>query len=126
MAKNVFNPETNYSIKLLGHLFDGYTGGYADVHGHFEADTVEVSNEAGGEREYAVFVVDDPVNGEYPFAFVGSYRIGMSLLKMNYNHLLFPEPEADPEPEPEADPVDPSDPADPADPSDPDNADPVE
>ena len=27
MAKNVFNPETNYSIKLLGHLFDGYTGG---------------------------------------------------------------------------------------------------
>ena len=70
MAKNVFNSETNYSIKLLGHLFDGYTGGYADVHGHFEADTIEVSNEIGGETEYAVFIVDDPVNGEYPFAFV--------------------------------------------------------
>ena len=124
MAKNVFNPETNYSIKLLGHLFDGYTGCHSDVHGHFEADTVEVSGEAGGEKEYAVFVVDDPVNGEYPFAFVGSYRIGMSLLKVNYKNLLFPEPE--PESEPEADPADPSDPDDPSDPADQENGEPVE
>ena len=91
MAQNVFNPETNYAIKLLGHRFDGYEGGPSDVHGYFAADTVEVSGELGGEKEYAVFTVDEPVNGEYPHAFVGTYRIGMSLLKQNYLALLFPD-----------------------------------
>lgn len=93
MAQNVFNPETNYSIKLLGHLFDGYTGDHSTVHGHFAADTVEVSGELSGEREYAVFTVDEPVNGEYPHAFVGTYRLAMSALLQNYKQMLFPEPE---------------------------------
>lgn len=93
MAQNVFNPETNYSIKLLGHRFDGYEGGPSDVHGYFAADTVEVSGELSGEREYAVFTVDEPVNGEYPHAFVGTYRLAMSALLLNYKQMLFPEPE---------------------------------
>jgi hypothetical protein len=93
MAQNVFNPETNYSIKLLGHRFDGYEGGPSDVHGYFAADTVEVSGELSGEREYAVFTVDEPVNGEYPHAFVGTYRLAMSALLQNYKQMLFPEPE---------------------------------
>ena len=92
MAKNVFNPETNYSIKLFGHFFEGYQGGYSNVHGHFAADTVEVSGELSGEREYAVFTVDEPNGNEYPHAFVGTYRLPMSRLRLDYKHMLFPEP----------------------------------
>ncbi len=91
---NVFNPETNYSIVLLGHLFSGQTVSPC-VHGHFAADTVEASGELSGEKEYAVFTVDEPVNNEYPHAFVGSYRIPMSALRQNYKYLLFPDPEPD-------------------------------
>ena len=102
MAQNVFNPETNYTIPLVGHRFDGYLGGHSTVHGYFAADTVEVSGEAGGEREYAVFTVDEPVNGEYPHAFVGTYRIGMSNVKQAFPWVLpQPEPEPDPEPSPD-------------------------
>lgn len=94
--QNVFNPETNYTIKLLGHYFDGYQGGPVEVHGHFAADTVEVSGEFTREKEYAVFTVDEPVNGEYPAAFVGTYRLAMSALRQNYKQMLFPEPEPEP------------------------------
>lgn len=110
--QNVFNPETNYTIKLLGHYFDGFQGGPVEVHGHFAADTVEVSGEYSNEKEYAVFTVDEPTNSEYPHAFVGTYRLAMSALRQNYKALLFPEPEPEEEPaaadEPEADPAQPA------------------
>lgn len=97
---NVFNPETNYSIVLLGHSFDGFPVSPV-VHGHFAADTVEVSGELSGEKEYAVFTVDEPQNLEYPAAFVGTYRISMSALMQNYKNLLFPEPDPEEDPEPD-------------------------
>lgn len=113
MAQNVFNPETNYTIPLVGHRFDGYMGGPCTVHGYFAADTVEVSGEAGGEREYAVFTVDEPVNGEYPHAFVGTYRISMGNVKQSFPWVL-PQPEPEPEPQPEPDPDPEPNPDDPA------------
>lgn len=94
--QNVFNPDTCYSIKLLGHYFDGYQGDCATVHGHFAADTVEVSGEYSREKEYAVFTVDEPNGNEYPHAFVGTYRIAMSALLQSYKNMLFPEPEPEP------------------------------
>ena len=106
--QNVFNPETNYTIKLLGHYFDGYQGGPVEVHGHFAADTVEVSGEFSQEKEYAVFTVDEPTNSEYPHAFVGTYRLAMSALRQNYKNMLFPEPEPEPEEEPAESPAEPA------------------
>ena len=106
--QNVFNPETNYTILLLGHYFDGYQGGHVSVHGYFAADTVEVTGEYSGEKEYAVFTVDEPTNGEYPHAFVGTYRIGMSALREAYKALLFPEPEPEEAAEPEEEPAEPA------------------
>lgn len=97
---NVFNPEINYSIVLLGHSFDSSPVSPL-VHGHFAADTVEVSGELSGEKEYAVFTVDEPQNLEYPAAFVGTYRISMSALMQNYKNLLFPEPDPEPDQEPD-------------------------
>lgn len=93
---SVFNPEINYSIVLLGHSFDSSPVSPV-VHGYFAADTVEVSGELSGEKEFAVFTVDEPVNHEYPAAFVGTYRISMSALRQNYKNLLFPDPEPDPD-----------------------------
>lgn len=101
--KNVFNPETNYTITLLGHIFDGYAVSPI-VHGHFAADTVEVSGELSGEREYAVFTVDEPNGNEYPHAFVGTYRLAMSALIMNYKQMLFPDPDPEAEQATENDP----------------------
>lgn len=103
MAKNVFNPETNYSIKLLGHVIQ--PNSYPlDVHGYFEADTVEFDDEPGKEREFAVFHVDEPNNGEYPREQVGVYRISMGNIKQGFPWILN---DVQPEPEPEADPADP-------------------
>lgn len=93
---SVFDPEISYSIVLLGHSFDGFAVSPV-VHGHFAADTVEVSGELSGEKEYAVFTVDEPQNHEYPAAFVGTYRISMNALRQNYKYLLFPDPEPDPD-----------------------------
>ena len=92
MAKNVFNPEINYEIQLLGHVLQPNAVPIV-VHGHFDADTVEFDDELGGEREFAVFNVDEPTNQEYPHRQVGKYRIAMGELMINYKHLLFPEPE---------------------------------
>lgn len=106
--QNVFNPETNYTIKLLGHYFDGYQGGPVTVHGYFAADTVEVSGEFSNEKEYAVFTVDEPVNHEYPAAFVGTYRLAMSALRQNYKQMLFPDPEPEEQEESPAEPAEPA------------------
>ena len=97
MAKNVFNPENNYKIQLLGHILQP-NAAPIEVHGHFDADTVEFDDELGGEREFAVFNVDEPENQEYPHRQVGKYRIAMGELMQNYKSLLFPEPEPEEDP----------------------------
>ena len=96
MAKNVFNPEINYEIMLLGQILQP-NAVPIKVHGHFDADTVEFDDEMGGEREFAVFNVDEPVHQEYPHRQVGKFRISRGELMQNYKYLLFPEPEEDDE-----------------------------
>ena len=91
MAKDVFNPEEKHVVYLANHSFDG-TLNSPTLPGHFAADTVEVEGERGGETAYAVFTVDEPVGNEYPHEWVGTYRIGMSALKL-YNPELFRDQE---------------------------------
>lgn len=97
MAKNVFDPSVTHKI-FLNIVFPGFTCGNF-VPGHFEADTVEfgekpVTAVPSNYEEFAVFTVAEPVNGEYPHRFVGTYRIPIEELKMNHPELfVIPEPE---------------------------------
>lgn len=75
MAKNVFNPNKRYRCRL--HLFTEL--GRPSVVGSLAADTVVVHDPVFGIREYAVFTVDEPQNGEFPPAWVGTYRLPMDV-----------------------------------------------
>lgn len=78
--KNVFDPEKHYAVSLAGHNFDKSMI-TPTLPGHFLPDTVEQFDKLTREREYAVFVVDDPQKGEYPVHWAGVYRIPMGAIR---------------------------------------------
>lgn len=83
MAQNVFDPTKVYETVLWGHSFTDFPGSAGNsptLPGVFEADTVEVD---GGAGEYAVFSVIEPTEGEYPAAWVGTYRLPYSTVAAN-------------------------------------------
>ena len=80
MAKNVFDPKKHYRQTITGHSFDR-SPIPPTLPGHFLPDTVEHFDKLTREREYAVFVVDDPQDIEYPFHWAGTYRIPMSAIR---------------------------------------------
>lgn len=82
MARNVFDHGKHYNLCLVGHSFDRNMIP-PTLPGHFLPDTVEHFDPLTHEREFAVFVVDDPMNGEYPFHWAGTYKIQMGALKQN-------------------------------------------
>ena len=82
MAKGVFDPAKHYKLCLNGHGFD--RGMIPPIlPGHFQPDTIEHFDPLTHEREFAVFVVDDPMNGEYPFHWAGTYKIQMGVLQQS-------------------------------------------
>ena len=80
MAIGVFDPAKHYRIYLHGHYFDRSLV-LVDRPGHFVANTIEQYDPLTREREFAVFVVDRPKNGEYPVHHSGTFLIPMSALK---------------------------------------------
>lgn len=119
---NVFDTTKIYSTILWGHsftYFPGSAGNSPELPGTFAADTVEVNGE-----QYAVFTVQEPVAGEYPAAWVGTYRIPYDKLVSNPPLYIadVPQPEPDPEPEPQPDPdPDPETPGEDGSETDPEN-----
>ena len=82
MAKNVFDPGKHYKCLLYGHNFDNGMK-YIELPGHFVANTIEQFDPLTRNREFAVFTVDRPHNGEYPVHWAGTYLIPMAALEMN-------------------------------------------
>lgn len=82
MAKNVFDPEKQYSVTLYAHSFRAPTLTWRPpkLPGTFEADTVEISNGYGEDNEFAVFHVAEPQENAFPALWVGVYRIPMNWL----------------------------------------------
>lgn len=80
--KNKFDPEKHYKVCIRGHRFDTCPAPSV-LPGHFLPDTIDHFDKLSMEKEYAVFVVDDPQNGEYPFHWAGSFRIPMGALRQN-------------------------------------------
>lgn len=114
---NVFDTTKIYSTILWGHsftYFPGSAGNSPELPGTFAADTVEINGE-----QYAVFTVQEPIAGEYPAAWVGTYRIPYDKLVSNPPLIIGDLPEPEPDPEPQPDPDDPSDPDTPEDPDTP-------
>lgn len=82
MAKGVFDPDKHYNLFLSGHSFDRSVTP-PTLPGRFLSDTIEHFDKLTYEREYAVFVVDDPQNGEYPYHWAGTYKIPMSAIRLD-------------------------------------------
>ena len=82
MAVRVFDPSKHYKCCLFGHNFDKGMQ-YINLPGHFVANTIEQYDPLTREREFAVFVVDLPKNGEYPVHHSGTYKIPMNAIRMN-------------------------------------------
>lgn len=82
MAKAVFDPEKHYKCLLYGHCFDRELV-YVELPGHFEPDTLEQFDPLTHEREFAIFVVDFPLNVEYPMHWAGTYLIPMGAIRQN-------------------------------------------
>lgn len=82
MAAGVFDPAKHYRCLMYGHCFDR-TPIYVELPGRFEADTLEQFDPLTREREFAIFHVDDPINGAYPAHWAGVYRIPMGALETN-------------------------------------------
>ena len=80
MAKGVFDPAKHYRLCLVGHCFDRNQSP-PTLPGHFLPDTVEHFDKLTREREFAVFIVDEPQNGEYPFHWAGTYKIQMGMIR---------------------------------------------
>ena len=77
-----FDPTQRYNVCLFGHSFDCMQTP-PTLPGHFAADTVKAAPFPGRDTEYAVFTVDEPINREYPPAWVGVYRLPVSWLERN-------------------------------------------
>ena len=82
MAKNVFDPTKHYRCLMYGHCFDR-SPTYIELPGRFVANTIEQYDPLTREREFALFTVDVPHNGEYPVHWAGTYRIPMGALESN-------------------------------------------
>ena len=82
MAKGIFNPAKHYRLCLVGHCFDRNQSP-PTLPGHFLPDTVEHFDQLTREREFAVFIVDEPQDGEYPFHWAGTYKIQMGAIRQN-------------------------------------------
>lgn len=86
MAKNVFDSSKIYRTMLWGHSFTEFPaviGKSPELPGTFAADTVEVSGQPGDVNEFAVFTVAEPVNNEFPAAWVGTYRLPYDKILQN-------------------------------------------
>ena len=82
MAVRVFDPSKHYKCCLFGHNFDKGMQ-YINLPGHFVANTIEQFDPLTREREFAVFQVDRPKNGEYPVHWSGTYLIPMGAIRTN-------------------------------------------
>ena len=82
MAVRVFDPAKHYKCCLFGHNFVKVMQ-YINLPGHFVANTIEQYDPLTSEREFAVFRVDRPKNGEYPVHWSGTYLIPMNSIRMN-------------------------------------------
>ena len=82
MAKGVFEPAKHYRLCLMGHSHDKNMIP-PTLPGHFLPDTIEHFDPLTREREFAVFVVDEPQQGEYPFHWAGTYIIQMGALQLS-------------------------------------------
>lgn len=80
MAKDVFDPAKHYMACLWGHNFDKSLI-YYNLPGHFEPDTIDHFDPITKEKEWAIFTVDDPDKGEYPYHWAGPHRLPMSVLR---------------------------------------------
>lgn len=74
MSKGIFNPKQHYKCTVIGHCFDKSLQ-EVELPGYFEADTIEFYDPLTRNNEFAVFKVDEPKNGEYPFHWSGTYKI---------------------------------------------------
>ena len=82
MAVRVFDPAKHYKCCLFGHNFDKGMQ-YINLPGNFVANTIEQYDPLTREREFAVFQVDRPKNGEYPVHWSGTYLIPMGSIRTN-------------------------------------------
>lgn len=82
MAKGVFDPGKRYSLCLVGHCFDRNMIP-PTLPGHFLSDTIEHFDPLTKEREFAVFVVEEPKHGEYPFHWAGAYYMQMGAIQQS-------------------------------------------
>ncbi len=81
MAKGVFDATATYKCRLFGHAFTAFPCQNApQLTGTLAADTVEVDNPVFGKSEYAVFTVNEPTDGDFSPAWVGTYRLPMSVI----------------------------------------------
>lgn len=79
MAKKVFNESKTYMCRLFGHAFINFPENFSPrLKGSLAADTIEINDPVFGKGEYAVFTVNEPENGEFPPAWVGTYRLPMA------------------------------------------------
>jgi hypothetical protein len=86
MANNVFDSSKIYRTMLWGHGFTSFPEMIERtpyLPGTFAADTVEVSGQPGDVNEFAVFTVAEPVNNEFPAAWVGTYRLPFDKILQN-------------------------------------------
>lgn len=76
----MFDPKKHYKT-VLTCAFDG-TINKAVLPGHFRANTIKHYDPLTREREFAIFEVDKPEHGEYPFHWYGVYTIPMGQLRV--------------------------------------------